>query len=293
MILPMLAQTLEAQVDQEPDFQEPDYYEPNYPVEETFNVYQFQENLSYVRSVMKADNQDERSFVALSNNKLDKTLHGFLQTDFMIQYKELKMEAESIVSAFKAEAMKMKPSEVARVRKAYTVVADQFNMQLVELKRDFLDKKKMKLIRHDRDMYANSLQYKLRALKDVFSNDFEQVIVEVTGSAEYSAIPLAAILGLIKLAQDVTEYFINASYEAKKVNEEHLNRYLVEPYRFRDWIEIDMVEGDIYNFQSENMDENYQNEEYVEENNEEMNPFMDDDVPVSLSPRKGIRSSVR
>lgn len=140
------------------------------------------------------------------------------------------------------------------------------------------------MIRFNKDVYANSLQYRLRELKDLYSHDFELVVAEVTGSDEYSAIPLAAILSLIRLAQDFTEYLINANYEARRVKEEHLNQYLIEPYRFRDWIEIEMIEGDIYN----NFDNNYNSMdqyspemETTEESLDEITPF-EEDEPVSL-----------
>jgi hypothetical protein len=248
--------------------------------EKVFNLFEFDQQLSYVRGVMVE--RDERAFVAASQNKLDKTLHGFLQTEFMLKFRDLKIEAESLAATFKAQANNIPPAEVAKVKKAYIKVADQFNLQLVEIKRDFLDKKQMKMIRFNKEVYANSLQYKLRELKDVFSHDFEMVVAEVTGSDMYSAIPLAAILGLIKLAQDFTEYLISASYEAKRVKEEHLNQFLIEPYRFRDWVEIETIEGDIFN--------NYMNndmmDQSIDENPEDMDPFIEEpEAPVSLKPR--------
>ena len=251
---------------------------------EDFNITNFETNLNYVRGVMTERSNQQQAIVAKQFNKLDKTLHGFLQTDFMLKFRELKIEAEALASTFKAQANRIKPQEVARVKRAYIKIADEFNRQLVEIKRDFLDRKKMKMIRFNKDVYANSLQYRLRELKDLYSHDFELVVAEVTGSDEYSAIPLAAILSLIRLAQDFTEYLINANYEARRVKEEHLNQYLIEPYRFRDWIEIEMIEGDIYN----NFDNNYNSMdqyspemETTEESLDEITPF-EEDEPVSL-----------
>ncbi len=252
-----------------------------------FNIINFQNNLDYVRGVMTERSNQQQAIVATQHNKLDKTLHGFLQTEFMRKYRELKLEAESLASTFKAQANHIRPEEVARVKRAYMKIADEFNRQLVEIKRDFLDKKKMKMIRFNKDVYANSLQYRLRELQDIYSHDFEQVVAEVTGSDQYSAIPLAAILSLIKLAQDFTEYLINANYEAKRVKEEHLNQYLVEPHRFRDWVEIEMIEGDIYNnFNNEQYQDNDPafNPEMSEDETEEMTPF-EEEKPVSLKPK--------
>ncbi|MBK8501702.1 MAG: hypothetical protein IPL46_05560 [Saprospiraceae bacterium] len=86
------------------------------------------------------------------------------------------------------------------------------------------------------------------------------------------------------MAQDFTEYLINANYEARRVKEEHLNQALIEPYRFRDWVEIEMIEGDIYNnFSNENNNEMVE-PVLMEENSEEMTPFVEEE-PVSLKPK--------
>ena len=164
---------------------------------------------------------------------------------------------------------------------AYTRIADEFNRFLVQIKRDFMDRKKLKVIKNSKELYANSLQYQLRELQDSYSQDFERVVAEVTGSDMYAAIPLASILGLIKLAKDFTEYLVRAHYEARRVKEEHLNQFLLEPYSFRSWFEIEMLEGDIYN----NFDET--NEMYSDQEESwegDMDPF-EDDAP-SLSRKK-------
>jgi hypothetical protein len=243
----------------------------------------FETQLNYYRGVFSEN--DERTIVALEHKKLDRVLHGFLQTEFMSKFRELKIEAESLAATFKARAMTMPPQDVARVKKAYIKVADQFNLQLLEIKRDFLDRKKMKLIQHDQSMYAQSLQYRMRALKEMYANDFEIVVAEVTGTDAYSAIPIATILSLVKLAKDFAEYLINAHYEAKRVKEEHLNMYLIEPYRFRDWMEIETLEGDIYSGQDVNQynDAPYQEDFTYPTDLEDMDPF-EDEAPVSLKP---------
>lgn len=249
-----------------------------------YDISNFAANLEHVRGVMTDRANQQNAIVAKQFMKLDKTLHGFLQTEFMLKFRELKIEAEALASTFKAQANHIPPQDVAKVKRAYIKIADQFNLQLVEIKRDFLDKKKMKMIRFNKDVYANSLQYRLRELQDIYSHDFERVVAEITGSDEYSAIPLAAIFSLIKLAQDFTEYLINANYEARRVKEEHLNQALIEPYRFRDWVEIEMIEGDIYNnFNSENNNELIE-PVLMEENAEEMTPFVEEE-PVSLKPK--------
>ncbi|MCB0687021.1 MAG: hypothetical protein KDC53_10860 [Saprospiraceae bacterium] len=249
----------------------------------------FSASLEHIRGIMVDRANQQNAIVARQYIKLDKTLHDFLQTEFMLKYRELKIEAEALASTFKAEANHIPPQDVAKVKRAYIKIADEFNRELVEIKRDFLDRKKMKMIRFNKDVYANSLQYRLRQLQDIYANDFQKVVAEVTGSDEYAAIPFVAILSLIKLAQDFTEYLINANYEARRVKEEHLNQYLIEPYRFRDWVEIEMIEGDIYNnFNNDSNMEPY-NPEISQDSTMEMNPF--EDEPVSLPAKTKVKKN--
>ncbi len=237
----------------------------------------FETRLNYVRGIMV--DRSEQTMAGLAQVKVDKALHGFLETDFMRQYRDLKIEAESLAATFKALGMKLQPAEVARVRKAYTGVADEFNRFLVDIKRDFMDRKKLKMIRDNRDMYANSLQYKLRELQDMYAQDFEAVAVEVSGSDVY-ALPLTAILGLIKLAVDFADFIVRSNLEARRVKEDHLNQFLLQPYSFRSWFEIETIEGNIY------PEQDMYNPDFAEEQDslEDMDPFMDDVAP-SL-PRK-------
>ncbi|NND05790.1 MAG: hypothetical protein HKN87_05375 [Saprospiraceae bacterium] len=248
-------------------------------VERERKVLTFENQLNYFRGVMTES--DEVAIVAMEHKNVDKALYGFLQTDFMHKYRSLKIEAESLAATFKAQALQLPPKDVARVKVAYTRVADDFNRFLVQIKRDFMDRKKLKVIKTSKELYANSLQYQLRELQDSYSQDFERVVAEVTGSDMYAAIPLASILGLIKLAKDFTEYLIRAHYEARRVKEEHLNQFLIEPYSFRSWFEIEMLEGDIYNT-FDNSNEMYSDQEESWE--EDMDPFVDD--APSLSRKK-------
>jgi hypothetical protein len=236
----------------------------------------FEEKLLHVRSIMVEG--DQQATIARSQKKVDKALQGFLETEFMEKYKEMKLEAETLAATFKAHSQRLTPKEVSRVRIAYAKIADKFNLLLVDIKNDFMDRKKLKTIRTHPDMYSNSLQYKLRELKEEYSRDFEVVVAETTGSDMYSAAPLAAIFGMIKLAVDFTNYLATARFEARRVKEEHLQMYFIEPYSFSHWDEIMVSEGDIYNQAMETQD-------YPQADNSEMNPFEDDEVN-SAKPKK-------
>ena len=95
-------------------------------------------------------------------------------------------------------------------------------------------------------------------------------MAEVTGDEVHAAGPLFAILGLVKLTGELANYIARSSFNARQVKEEHLNQFLIEPYSFKSWEEIEVVEGDIYN-RSDNDDESesYDNSE----GDEDMDPF--------------------
>ena len=229
----------------------------------------FDRRLDYIRSGLIAD--DEQSMVAMAHTKVDKALFAFLQTDFMKKYKDLQIEAESLAGAFKTSASQFTPDEVAKVKLAYTKISEEFNRFILDLKGDFMDSKKLRLIRSNSDMYTNSLQFKINELQRSYSENFERVVAEVTGSDTYAAIPIAAIFSLIKLAKDFTDYLIRASYEARRVKEEHLNIYLVEPYSFKPWIDIEILEAGVFEY--EEYDQISDQDPLVDD----MNPFEDDD----------------
>lgn len=248
--------------------------------EESFD---FNETLLNVRGILVESNEQQSAAMGRSQKKLDEGLQLFLKTPFMDKYREIKLEAESLAGTFKALAQSYDPKEVGRVRIAYNKIAEQFNLQLLEIKNDFMDKKKLKLIRQHPDMYSNSLQFKLRELRDDYAQNFEKVVAEITGNDTYAAVPLGAILGLIKLSIDFTNFIASANFASRQIKEEHLNRYFIEPYRFRPWDEIPTGEGDYYSTGGDDS-ESYYEEPYDESNDPEIQnqeSQLQEDLPTS------------
>lgn len=189
---------------------------------------------------------DAQASASRKTRNTNKALQAFLETPFMEKFKEIKIEAESQVATFKVHARNFSPEDVARVRKGYAKIAEEFNGQLIEVKNDLMDKNTVKLLKSRPEIYSNSLGYKLRELKDSYSNNFEKLVFELTGSETYSAAPLIAIISLIKMAVDFTNYIANANGMAKMENENMLREFLIEPYRFKTWDEIQMGEGELF-----------------------------------------------
>ena len=214
----------------------------------------FEETLFNVKEIMSTS--DEQAATTRRTEKLDATLVGFLETGFMTKFKEIKLEAESLVSTFKAHQDEFSPTDVTKVQKSYTTIANQFNLQLRAIKLDFLNKKKLNLIRKYPDMYSGNLENALRDLKDEYSQTFERDVADVTGSDVYAAGPLVAIFGIIKLAVEFTDYLTRVRYDAKRMKEEHLDMHFIEPFSFRQWDDVPRAEGNLYlEEEEENIDE--------------------------------------
>ncbi|NRB52923.1 MAG: hypothetical protein HRU41_35005 [Saprospiraceae bacterium] len=225
----------------------------------------FEETLFNVKEIMSTS--DEQAATTRRQAKLDAALVGFLETDFMTKFKEIRLEAESLAATFKAHQMDFQASEVTKVRKSYTAIANKFNLKLRDIKYDFLNKKKLNMIRKYPDMYSGNLENSLRELQDEYSQTFERDVADVTGSDTYAAGPLVAIFGIIKLAVEFTDYLTRVRYDARRMKEEHLDMYLIEAFSFRPWDDIMASEG--------NTEKPYEEEEeyYDEEEEHGLNPF--------------------
>lgn len=239
---------------------------------ETFNT-DLQETRTYL------EYQDDQVMRAKNHKKLDRGLEGFLQTEFMTKYKDLRLDVESLAATFKAHAQNLPPKDVARVRKSYIGLAERFNMFLFDIKKDFLDRKKLKDISRNPEWYGASLELQLRDLKDLYSQDFAKVVADVTGSDEYSATPIMAIFGIIKFAVDFSDYLAKMSYAKKQIKEEYLNEFLIEPYRFKNWEEIETIEGDVFSDGNRGNDDGGDYDDYNDSDSDsfdEMDPFAED-----------------
>ncbi|MEZ5039854.1 MAG: hypothetical protein R2828_08180 [Saprospiraceae bacterium] len=229
----------------------------------------FEETLFNVKEVMSTS--DESAASNRAQVKLDAALTGFLDTDFMKKFKSVKLEAESLVATFKAHEQSFAPADVTRVRKSYTAIADKFNLQLRAIKLAFLDQKQLKMIQKYPQMYSSALENDLRELQEEYSQTFEREVADVTGSDVYAAGPLLAIFGIIKLAVEFTDYLTRVRYDAKRLKEEHLDMYFIEPFHFRRWEEIETGSGDIYKTKKNEEEENLEEETH----GQGLNPFGD------------------
>ena len=181
------------------------------------------------------------SAFAQPNKKVGPALSKFLNTEFMVKYRDLRIEAESAAISVQSRRDQMKSSDIFRLRSAYDQTASRANQILEGVKQDFLNGKKLKSIAEFPDMYSDGLRYKLQELADFYAANFQQVLADATAGQQEqvdgSAI-LLLVVELIGLTKGLTNYFADIKREARQYTETHLQENLVQPYRWRYWDEL-------------------------------------------------------
>lgn len=180
---------------------------------------------------------------AQPNKKLAPALGKFLNTEFMIKFHDLKLEAESAAMNVIAKEQKMKPDDVAKVRTAFNQTAQRANKILEGIKQDFLDPKKLKSIESMPDLYSDGLKLRLIELQEFYSMHFQQTLADATADQVDGGPLLLIITELINLTRGLTAYFAQMQREARMYTEDYLNQHLIKPHRWRYWNEVQAGEG--------------------------------------------------
>ena len=180
---------------------------------------------------------------AQPNKKLAPALGKFLNTEFMVKFHDLKLEAESAATNVIAKEQKMKPDDVAKVRTAFNQTAQRANKILEGIKQDFLDPKKLKSIESMPDLYSDGLKLRLIELQEFYSMHFQQTLADATSDQVDGSALLLIVTELINLTRGLTVYFAQMQREARMYTEDYLNQHLVKPHRWRYWNEVQSGEG--------------------------------------------------
>lgn len=180
---------------------------------------------------------------AQPNKKLAPALGKFLNTEFMVKFHDLKLEAESAAMNVIAKEQKMKPDDVAKVRTAFNQTAQRANKILEGVKQDFLDPKKLKSIEAMPDLYSDGLKLRLIELQEFYSMHFQQTLADATADQVDGSALLLIVTELINLTRGLTVYFAQMQREARMYTEDYLNQHLVKPHRWRYWNEVQAGEG--------------------------------------------------
>lgn len=174
---------------------------------------------------------------AQTADKISPGLTNFKQSEFMVKFADLRIEAENMVTTINERQDEFDQESISKLRTYYDQTADRANNIMDGIKNDFLDKKKLKMIVEFPDMYSEGLRYKLTELSDFYSNNFQQTladaqVIEEDGSA------LLLIIEIVGLTKNLVDYYRGIKKEARQYNEAYLNTNLVQPYRWKSWTTI-------------------------------------------------------
>jgi len=165
-------------------------------------------------------------------------LQNFLQTNFMQQFQDIRIQAEAQVRTFTQQAGQYQPQDVARVQIAYDQTAQRFNQLLEMVKQDFMDTGKLKYISKYPDSYSAGLELEIHKLSDFYSKNFQQALADVTGNQMDGSPLLILLFDLVKFTGGAVSHFVQIRREARTYNDQYLNRYFIAPNRFRTWREL-------------------------------------------------------
>ncbi len=165
-------------------------------------------------------------------------LNMFLNTDFFKQYDEMRIRAEKSVKDFKRVHSRYSPEEVQTVKDAYNASAEYFNQVLFNIKGDILNKEKNKFIVQFPADYSKQIEADLYRAKEFYANTYQKEISRVT-NGELNGFALLALLPqVMQYAPVAIDVLKKIKDQINKFNENMLNQYLIQPYHFKTWDEI-------------------------------------------------------
>ena len=202
--------------------------------------------------------------------KLDQSLVNLMETEFMKEFEKMRIRAEGAVASFKAVQDDYSPQDVTSVKIAYTKVSNAFNKKLNDIKLDFLDKEKLKMISKFPDMYSSGISHDMTELRNVYSQNFQVVLQEVTGGDIDGAF-LPLLLGVVEIASKFSNYLAKMKYRKRSITNEYMEENFVEPNKFSLWDDILPSDGLNYGNDGNNGDYDGASKE-----NDDFDPFKSD-----------------
>lgn len=177
---------------------------------------------------------------AQPNKKVGPALTKFLNTEFMVKFRDLRINAESAALQVQSNKEGLRQEDLFRLRGAYDQTATRANQLLTNVKQDFMNSKKLKSIAEFPEMYSDGLGYKLQDISDFYAANFQQALADASISKEEvdGGAFLLLIVELIGLTKGLANYFSDIRREARQYTDAHLQEHLVMPYRWRYWDEL-------------------------------------------------------
>ncbi len=165
-------------------------------------------------------------------------LNMFLNTDFFKQYNEMRTRAETSVKDFKRIQYRYSPEEIKAVQDSYNASAEYFNQVLYNIKGDILNKQKNKFIIQFPADYSKQVEADLYRAKEFYANTYQKELSRVTNGELNGFAMLALLPQIMQYAPMAMDILRKIQDQIKKFNENMLNQYLIQPYHFKTWDEI-------------------------------------------------------
>jgi len=170
--------------------------------------------------------------------KMDGALRAFIETPFMQKFKDLRLESENLVLTFKENKQNYSAAEINRVKTAYQKTVDKFNAQLLDIKADFMNERKLQYIQDFPEDYTSGLTSDINDLTSFYQSNLQLTIQDVTDATVDGNSLLSLVAELAKLVPGMVTSISELKSSVKKFEDTYLEEKLITPYKFKTWEEI-------------------------------------------------------
>lgn len=170
--------------------------------------------------------------------KMDGALRAFIETPFMQKFKDLRLESENLVLTFKENKQNYSAAEINRVKTAYQKTVDKFNAQLLDIKADFMNERKLQYIQDFPEDYTSGLTSDINDLTSFYQSNLQLTIQDVTDATVDGNSLLSLVAELAKLVPGMVTSISELRSSVKKFEDSYLEEKLITPYKFKTWEEI-------------------------------------------------------
>ncbi|MFY8011648.1 MAG: hypothetical protein ACOVRG_06685 [Saprospiraceae bacterium] len=170
--------------------------------------------------------------------KMDGALRAFIETPFMQKFKDLRLESENLVLTFKENKQNYTAAEINRVKTAYQKTVDKFNAQLLDIKADFMNERKLQYIQDFPEDYTSGLTSDINDLTSFYQSNLQLTIQDVTDATVDGNSLLSLVAELAKLVPGMVTSISELRSSVKKFEDTYLEEKLIGPHKFKSWDEI-------------------------------------------------------
>ena len=170
--------------------------------------------------------------------KMDGALRAFIETPFMQKFKDLRLESENLVLTFKENKQNYTAAEINRVKTAYQKTVDKFNAQLIDIKADFMNERKLQYIQDFPEDYTSGLTSDINDLTSFYQSNLQLTIQDVTDATVDGNSLLSLVAELAKLVPGMVTSISELRSSVKKFEDTYLEEKLIGPHKFKSWDEI-------------------------------------------------------